>query len=157
MLSQPQFGSGVLTDGTYPCVMIEMSDWVKFTPDGNIGAQCTNGTEYTLDVCGGSDTYLKIDGTTGTCSGTNGSTGGGRVESKVVMYLSTNSTSTNGADAFNPPTSGNDASNGFNLPSALIVAGSEVGLFDVNGTGKVDGDSNAYCELSPPLFSFSKR
>ena len=50
MLDRPTFGSGVIDDGTYPCVMIEMSDWIKFSPDGNVGSLCDGNDEYTLDV-----------------------------------------------------------------------------------------------------------
>lgn len=160
MLDTPNFGSGVLANGTYPCVMIEMSDNIKFTPDSTFGTYCVGGTEYTLDVCGSSSSYIDLDGVTQACSGDNGSDpADNHVDDKLVLYLSTASTSTGGgANAFQPPTSAADASNGFNLPSALIVSGTEVGIFDVNGTGKVESDLGpAYCEFAPPLFSFSKR
>jgi hypothetical protein len=160
MLDSPNFGNGELANGTYPCVMVEMSDQIKFTPEANIGSHCAGGTEYTLDVCG-SGTYTNLDGTTGTCTGDNGSApAANKVEEKLVLYISTNSTSTGGgSNAFEPPTSVGDGSHGFNLGSALIVSGTEVGIFDVDGRGKVDGDngSNTYCEFSPPIFSFSKR
>ncbi|MCO4754228.1 MAG: hypothetical protein KC478_07085 [Bacteriovoracaceae bacterium] len=160
MLDRPEFGSGEVDNGTYPCVMIEMSDQIKFSPDGNVGTQCDGNVEYTLDVCGGSGTYQKLDGTTGTCAGDNGAdSSGSYTETKVVLYLSTNSTSTGGgANAFVPPTTGSDATKGFQLGSPLIVSGTEVGIFDVDGTGKVDGDPGpSYCEFMPPLFSFSKQ
>lgn len=157
MLDSPKFGAGELANGTYPCVMVEMSDQIKFTPESNVGSTCTAGTEYTLDVCG-SGTYTNLDGTTGTCTGDNGSDpSDNHVEEKLVLYLSTNSTSTGGSsNAFEPPTSASDGSHGFNLGSALIVSGTEVGVFDVDGRGKVE-DETSYCEFSPPIFSFTKR
>jgi hypothetical protein len=140
--------------------MIEMSDQLKFSPDGNVGTKCDGNTEYTLDVCGSNSAYTDLDGNAQTCAGDNGSEAtGGRVDTKVVLYLSTFSTSTGGgANAFSPPTAASDASNGFNLGSQLVVQGTEVGVFNVNGTGKVESDtSRTYCEFQPPLFSFTKK
>lgn len=164
MLSKPSFGSGELDNGTYPCVMIEMSDNIKFDPDGNIGSHCDGNTEYTLDVCnanGGATPYTLLDGTTGTCTGGDGLGSSGAVETKIVLYLSTRSTSTGGgANPFTPPATAGDAgTKGFKLASALVVSGTETGIFDVNGTGKVVSNtgSGGYCEFQPPVFSFSKR
>lgn len=160
MLSQPDFGNGSLADGTYNCIMIEMSDNLKFTPDGAVGNHCGNGTEYILDVCGNNSSYTKQDGTTGTCTGDNGTTGANKVDTKVILYLSTFSTSTTGSNAFAPPSAANDASNGIKLTNPLTVAGAVVALFDVDGTGKVKsmtgtGGDPSYCEFEPPAFSFS--
>lgn len=152
-LSNPTLGSGLLTNGTYPCIVIEMSDQVKFTPDETSdGGNCSTGVEETLDVCSSGSSKL-VDGTTTTCaSGDN----------RVAMYLSTTSTSTGGgADAFNPPTTTSDSSNGFNLGSALTVSGTSSAKFVVNGSGKVcdtddggcSGSANS-CELAPPTFTF---
>lgn len=152
-LDNPTLGSGLLTDGTYPCVVIEFSDQVKYTPDETSdGGNCNSAVEETLDVCS-SGTSVLVDGTTTTC------TAG---DDRVAMYLSTTSTSTGGgADAFNAPTTTNDSSNGFNLGSALTVSGTSSAKFVVNGSGKVcdtddvscSGSANS-CELAPPTFTF---
>ncbi len=159
MLDRPEFGSGILDNGTYPCVMIEMSDQIKFSPDGNVGSLCDGNQEYTLDVCGGGGSYQKLDGTLDTCGGDNGADPGDTlVDTKVVLYLSTNSTSTGGSNAFLPPASGSDATRGFQLGSPLIVSGTEIGIFEVDGSNKVESDdARTYCEFMPPQFSFSKK
>ena len=46
----PTIGNGHLADGTYKCVMIEMSDLVKFSASQDDGA-CVAGVEHTMDVC----------------------------------------------------------------------------------------------------------
>ena len=159
-LDSPNLGSGSLADGTYPCVMIEMSDQIKFKPATNVGVDCVANTEYTLDVCGNNETVTLFDGSSGTCAGDNGANSSGSfTETTVTLYLSTASTSSGGsANAFTPPTSGSDASNGFNLGTALTVSGAQSGTFTVNGTGKVESDdttSQGYCEFQPPSFTFN--
>jgi len=49
-LSAPTLGSGNPPDATYNCVIIKMSDIIKFTPSSTSGL-CTVGTEYVADVC----------------------------------------------------------------------------------------------------------
>jgi hypothetical protein len=183
--NNPDLGSGNLADGTYPCVIIEFSDNIKITPDGN-GTYCQIATENTQDVCrtqdwngdgdttdpGETTTATLIDGSTTTC--TNG-------DDRVAMYLTTASTQTNEVDAFNPPacnTPGCATSGpGINLASALSVSGTAVGQFSVNTDGKVcdgnDGfpggdcglaqainpcacESDLSCNMMVPGFSFSQ-
>lgn len=157
VLESPDFGDGFLADGTYSCVIIEFSDNIKYTPTASSDSGgCVAGTEYTLDVCNasGGGSVTMTDGTTTTCDDTN---------QRITMYLSTASTSSGGsANAFTPPTSLSDASNGFNLASALVVSGKTSGKFVVNGTDKVcdtnDGSCSGVgtCEMMPPAFSFAK-
>lgn len=158
-------GSGVLANGTYPCVVIEMSDNIKFTPGANsFSGSCVAGDEETLDVCrdqGDSPTSKLVDGTTSACSA-------GIVDNKVAMYMSTYSP--NSGDAFNPPTA-NGVGGGFTLADPLVVAGSAVAKFVVNPTGKMcdnaadddgtcDGggahDMTATCQFEPPTFNFQQ-
>lgn len=148
-LDSPTLGSGTITDGTYPCVMIEFSDNLKFTPTANDGDDCVAGTEYTLDVCGASygGSGQLVDGTAFTCDDT---------DQRVAMYISTTSTDTsNPTNAFTPPTTTNDGDRGINLGSALVIDGTSSAKFVVNASGNVS-DSGSTCEMAPPLFSFSK-
>lgn len=173
-LQNPSLGNGTLADGTYPCIVIEFSDVIKFSPSTtSTSGHCVAGTEYNLDVCrsdnnGGGSSKL-IDGTTTTCTGTSGTstTYGTAGADRVAMYISTASTSSNGSDAFNPPTSVSDASHGLSLSATLTIAGTASGKFVVNPTGKVcDGNAigcegatatgGTRCEMGPPTFSFSK-
>lgn len=151
-------GTGSISNGTYPCIVIEFADHIKFTPSTNSSTgNCSSSTEETLDVCQGgmSSTSVLADGTTTTC--TNSS-------DRVAMYISTASTQTTGSDAFNPPTSLSDTTYGFNLASSLVVSGAVTGKFVVNPSGKVCDGSDAGCEggsnpgtcqMAPPLFSFT--
>jgi hypothetical protein len=157
--SAPNLGSGSLGDGTYPCVVVEMSDQLKFTPPNSASGACLAAQEETLDVCrsGGSNSTL-VNGTVTSC--TNG-------DDRVAMYLSTFSASTNSADSFNAPTSNGDATRGITLGAALTVSGSVTGRFIANPTGQVCDDTNdtgsdcegaganASCEMGPPSFSFT--
>ena len=149
-------GAGTIANGTYPCVVIEFSSFIKFTPSENSDSgNCATSTENTLDVCQSGSSVL-IDGTTSTCASS--------TDNKVAMYLSTASTSTTGSDAFNAPTSSSDATKGFNLASSLTVSGTGSGKFVVNPSGKVCDDNAAGCDggggggssckMEPPTFSF---
>jgi hypothetical protein len=169
-LQNPNLGSGTLTDGTYSCIVIEFSDLVKFTPSSNSSSgHCSISTEYTLDVCrSGGSTSLLIDGSTTTCTGTDGTNTsyGTPGADRVAMYISTASSLASGADAFNKPTTIGDAVKGLKLNSALTVSGTSAGKFDVNSSGKVCDNGTAGCEngsgggttcnMGPPVFSFSK-
>jgi hypothetical protein len=146
--------------------VIEFSDLVKFTPSSNSdGGHCLSSTEYTLDVCrSGGSTSVLIDGTTTTCTGTDGTNTsyGTPGDDRVAMYIST--ATTGGNDAFNRPTSVGDNARGLNLGAALTISGSSSGKFVVNPTGKVCDNATAGCEsgpgggttcnMGPPAFSF---
>jgi hypothetical protein len=154
VLDSPTFGTGTVTNGTYPCVVIEFADNIKYAPNATSDSgNCVSGTEYTLDVCSSGTSQL-IDGTTTTCDSS---------ENIVAMYLSTTSTSSSGSDGFKPPTQLNDASYGFTLANSLVVSGAVTGTFTVNGTDRIcdtndsscDGSSNS-CEMGVPAFSFAQ-
>ncbi len=49
-LLAPTLGSGNPPDATYNCVIIKMSDIIKFTPSATSGL-CVAGTQYSADVC----------------------------------------------------------------------------------------------------------
>lgn len=154
-------GSGTITNGTYPCIVIEFGSYIKFTPTSDsTSLNCKSSVENTLDVCQ-SGTSVLIDGSTTTCASSS--------NDRVAMYLSTASTSTTGSDAFNPPTSASDATKGFKLSSSLTISAAASGKFVVNPSGKVcddnasgcDGGSGGTgtngagsCKMEPPLFSF---
>ena len=147
----PDLGSGVLADGTYPCVVIEMSDNVKFTPNATSGS-CDSAVESTIDICrtdnGGTSTL--VDGSAVTCTGTDSPFS--PIANKVAMYIST--ASTGGSDTFHPPTAGS-TTHGLTLGSALVVSGTSSGQFKMNASNQVDG-TQADCGMNAPSFSFSK-
>ena len=60
-LATPTLGGGNPPDGTYNCVIIKMSDTIKFTPLANDGAFCAANTQYTTDVCQTGESTLAPD------------------------------------------------------------------------------------------------
>jgi hypothetical protein len=149
VLQGASLGSGAISPGTYPCVVMEMSDNIKYATGTTTGT-CTADTDYTFDVCGnGTTNSVLIDGTAVTCNGS--------VDNTVAIYISTASTWTTGSgEPFTAPTVDGDTDSGVQLGSALVLAtGSSRAKFVVNGTGKVDG-SGGQCEMQPPAFSFVK-
>ena len=153
-LAAPTLGSGNPADGTYNCVVIKMSDLIKFTPSASAGL-CTSGTQYVADVCrsdnGGTTQAPDAAGAPTVCLGTDAAP----VSDAVYLYLTTNaSAGTGGGNTFMQPTS-TSSTNGLNLTAPLVIAGAAKSKFVVNATGKVGSDSVS-CGMNPPVFGFQK-
>ena len=152
-LATPTLGSGNPPDATYNCVIIKMSDLIKFTPSATAGL-CTAGTQYTADVCrsdnGGMTQAPDAVGAPNMCTGTDAAP----VSDTVYLYLTTNASAGTGGNTFMQPT-GPASSNGLNLTAPLVVAGTAKSKFIVNATGKV-GDDGVSCGMNPPVFGFQK-
>ncbi len=153
-LSSPTLGSGNPPDGVYNCVIIKMSDIIKFMPSSTSGS-CTAGTEYVADVCrtdnGGMSQAPDAPGAPNACSGTDPAP----VADAVYLYLTTNaSAGTGGGNTFMQPTA-LTSTNGLTLSAPLVIAGTSMSKFIVNATGKVAGD-DVTCGMNPPAFGFQK-
>jgi len=153
-LAAPTLGSGNPPDATYNCVIIKMSDLIKFTP-ASTGGLCTGGTQYTADVCrtdnGGTTQAPDAVGAPTVCRGTDAAP----VSDAVHLYLTTNPLAgTGGGDTFMQPTSASSTS-GLHLTAPLVIAGTAKSKFIVNATGKV-GDDGVSCGMNPPVFGFQK-
>ena len=150
-LAAPTLGSGNPPDGTYQCVIIKMSDLIKFKPSASSGS-CTAGTEYVADVCrsdnGGTTHAPDAAGAMTSCTGTDAVP---HVD-PVYLYLTTNASAGSGGGTFVQPTS-ISSSSGLNLTAPLIISGSAKSKFVVNATGKVSG-SDVTCGMNPPVFGF---
>ena len=152
-LAAPTLGSGNPPDGTYNCVIIKMSDLIKFTPSATSGL-CTAGTQYTADVCradnGGMTQAPDAVGAPSACSGTDAAP----VSDSVYLYLTTNASAGTGGNTFMQPT-GAASTNGLNLTAPLVIAGAAKSKFIVDARGKV-GDDGVSCGMNPPVFGFQK-
>jgi len=153
-LAAPTLGSGNPPDATYECVIIKMSDLIKFTPSTSAGL-CSASVQYTADVCrsdnGGTTQAPDAAGVPSTCTGTDAAP----VSDAVYLYLTTNATAgSGGGSTFLQPT-GPSSTNGLNLTAPLVVAGTAKSKFIVNATGKV-GDDGVSCGMNPPVFGFKK-
>ena len=152
-LATPTLGSGNPPDGTYHCVIIKMSDLIKFTPSTTAGL-CSASVQYTADVCrtdnGGITQAPDAVGAPNACAGTDAAP----VSDAVHLYLTTNASAGTGGNTFMQPT-GPASTNGLNLTAPLVIAGAAKSKFVVNATGKV-GDDGVACGMNPPLFGFQK-
>jgi hypothetical protein len=153
-LATPTLGSGNPPDAAYQCVIIKMSDLIKFTPSASAGL-CTAGTQYTADVCrtDNGETTQAPDavGAPQACRGTDAAP----VADAVYLYLTTNPfAGTGGGSTFLQPTT-TASTNGLHLTAPLVVAGSAKSKFIVNATGKV-GSDNVGCGMNPPVFGFQQ-
>ncbi len=158
LASNPTLGSGEIPNGTYPCVMIEMTDTFSYTPDATEGA-CIQDELASKGVCD-EGPLLLFDGTDGACT-----TG----EDIVTLYLSTVNTIVTPQDyidagcdegtdcnGFMPPT---DAirTRGGALGSALVVDGDQSGTFVVdlsNGLESISEGDTEICSIEDVRFSF---
>ncbi len=153
-LASPTLGSGNPADATYNCVIIKMSDLIKFTPSASAGL-CTAGTQYTADVCrsdnGGMTKAPDAAGAPTVCTGTDAAP----VSDPVYLYLTTNaSAGSGGGNTFMQPTS-TASTDGLNLTAPLVISGTARSKFVVNATGKVGSDTVS-CGMNPPVFGFQK-
>jgi hypothetical protein len=151
-LAAPTLGSGNPPDGTYNCVVIKMSDLIKFTPSMSAGL-CSATTQYTADVCrsdnSGTTQAPDAVGAPTVCTGTDAAP----VANPVYLYLTTNaSAGTGGGNTFMQPTS-TSSTDGLNLSAPLVIAGAAKSKFIVNAAGKV-GDDGVSCGMNPPVFGF---
>ena len=152
-LASPTLGSGNPPDATYNCVIIKMSDLIKFTPSSTSGL-CNAGTQYIADVCrtdnGGTTQGPDAIGAPSACTGTDAAP----VSDSVYLYLTTNPSAGTGGNTFMQPT-GASSTNGLNLTAPLVISGTSRSKFIVNATGKV-GDDGVTCGMHPPVFGFQK-
>lgn len=148
-LATPTLGGGNPADATYNCVIIKMSDTIKFKPTANDGGSCVAGTEYTTDVCQTGETTMAPDavGAATACASAH--------PDVVYLYLTTGRIGSGGGNAFLQPLTPNDTTYGVNLTAPLVVAGTATSKFVVNATGKVDGSAGS-CGMNPPVFGFQK-
>ena len=149
-LSAPTLGSGNPPDATCNCVIIKMSDIIKFKPSSTSGL-CTAGTEYMADVCrsdNNAGTHAPDSSTRTACTGTDAAPH----SDAVYMYLTTNVSAGTGGEVFLQPTDVNSG-NGLHLTAPLVIAGKAKSKFVVNAAGKVGSDSVS-CGMNPPVFGF---
>ncbi len=155
MFESPTLGGGSIPDGTYRCMIMKISDTIRFKPAVNDGTACLSSTEYNLDICrSGTTGQNPITGASISCSGATINAVG---SDTIYVFLSTTSTNTSGTgtNPFTPPTSSSSGTQGMNLASPFVVSGSSSGQFVMNLTNKVDGTGSApSCDLLPPVFSF---
>jgi hypothetical protein len=145
-LVAPTLGSGNPPDGTYPCIIIKMSDTIKFTPTTNDGS-CTGNQQYTTDVCQTGESTRAPDavGSANACS-----TG---APDLVYLYLTTGRIGSGGGNAFLQPLAPNNTTYGVNLTSPLVVSGTATAKIVVTAKNAVDG-SGPSCGMNAPVFGF---
>lgn len=148
MSDGPTFSSVVLADGTYPCVIIEMSDKVYFTPSAAEGSCTIPAEDPSIEICranNGAAPFQLVDGTTGTCAAG---------EQRIAIYLSTaTSSSAENVNSFLPPRSTSETERGINLATALVVAGAKTGTFVTDFSNKASCQAGSW-ELDAPVFAF---
>jgi len=150
-LSAPTLGSGNPPDATYECVIIKMSDIIKFTPATTVGL-CNAGTEYSADICrtDNSGTSQAPGGPAVACTGTDTAPHADQVH----MYLTTNASVGNGGGGLMQPTDAS-STNGLRLSAPLVISGKTRSKFVVNAAGKVGSDGTS-CGMNPPAFGFQR-
>jgi hypothetical protein len=149
VLTSPTLGSGPLADGTYPCVILVLSDTFSATPSASSDTgHCVAGTSFTYQVCSAGHTSLLPDGTTVNC--TDG-------EDKIAVYFSTATVAgANGpTDPFHPPSTASAAVEGVPLGSPLVVNGDSVGTFYNDATGSIfDNTQSGKCDMHSTKVGF---
>jgi hypothetical protein len=143
-LVAPTLGSGNPPDGTYQCIIIKMSDTIKFKPTTN-DSFCQGGTEYTTEVCQSTE-FTQVPDTVGTTACKTG-------PDVVYLYLTTGRIGSGGGNAFLQPPASNGTTYGVKLTSPLVVSGTATAKFVVTAAGAVVGTPTT-CDMNPPVFGF---
>jgi hypothetical protein len=159
LLTNPALVAGVVSPGTYNCLILIMDAKLNFTPAAGASGSCTAGTNYDRVLCrvGCNYTAWSIDANNiiqyGSSTGSTAASSSDLANSpKSLLFLSTSSTG-NGSNAFLRPSIGN-WTNGLPLNGAFTVtAKGTTGTFVVNFDGQVDG-SGGTCDLLQPSFGF---
>lgn len=135
-------------DGSYPCIILKMSEQITFRAN-ILEGNCSMNNSHTTNLCTPSHTNTAIDGASTTCSAATDET--------VYVYLSTASNSNDpdlANQPFSPPTAG-DLARGVKLNSPFVVNGNVSGRFVVDATSRIN-NAGGSCVLSMPKFSFVK-
>ncbi len=154
ILTGPALGGGDLSDGTYECVIIKMSDVIKHTPK-TTDTSCIAGTEYSGEVCrAGGDGGLAtdLDGNAITCTGDGTSAGVG--DDTLFMFMTTDASASTGNRAFEHPLAAGDGK-GIKLGAPLVISSTTKAKFVVDATGGVVAGGGE-CGINPPKFRFEK-
>ncbi|MCY4643428.1 MAG: hypothetical protein OXB88_02325 [Bacteriovoracales bacterium] len=178
-VGNPNLGQGQIPPSNYKCVIIEMSDSIKFTPSSDVG-YCDSTVEYTADVCitdasiaSSLPNYTLLDGSDGgACSPDDGT------EDRVVMHISVDAltadqiTSQTTADNVMllyeyPPRSPNprqissggqtfDLYSGFHLSNSFDAMSDSTGIFYIDVTNQISSDeiNNGCTIIDIPTFGF---
>lgn len=104
LVGKQTFGSGKIANGTYRCVIIEMSKLASVT-----SATCSAPASYPL--CSDGQQSKLTSGSNVTCSGGAGN------DQRIALYFTTLAATNTGNNVFLPPTSASDTANGIDTPT----------------------------------------
>ena len=149
LYNNPVFGTAQVDIGTYHCVVLEISNNMKFTPgpaNTFAGAgNCAVGVETTVDFSTfGLNTRL-IDGTLG------------GIATRMALHFTTN-TDADGSGNYFLPNNGSNK-NGVNITNPLVISNATASTFKIDFqdiTAAVDDSSAGECNLVDILFTFQE-
>jgi len=148
ILHEPTFASvdnsDRFLDGTYQCVILQISDVLYFAPRFNEGG-CLRDERYATELCETGESTRDPDGNLISC--------GSNIEDKIYVYVSTLSTESR-ADgrAFEPPTE-SDQALGLNMESSFRILGSQIGTLVINAKEQVRNVAGE-CLMGAPTLTF---
>lgn len=134
-LTNPTIASGAIPNGTYRCIALRISDFIRYKPAVTTDSgNCVAGASLTQDIIRG-DPSISPDGvTTSTAVG----------EDIVWIYMSTSGSDSNTCLSPTQPC---------RIGAPLVVSGDRAGTFVVDFRGQVQ-DHGSSCSLEGPTFSF---
>lgn len=141
MVDNPTLGTATVPNGTYPCVVIKMSDVITGTPNyTSTSGHCTPSTAIQIDVFRSPDTSTCPDSTNVNGSGSDASP----IEDGPCLYMSTVGNNSNVGWLPNSP---------FPLTTPFVVTSATNGTFVADFSGKIL-DQGGECGIDPPVFGF---
>jgi hypothetical protein len=144
LLANPTYGSGPVDEGTYPCVMIEVSKIIHTSAKTSEGS-CVAEQPFADVICQDGQASQQIDGTAVTCSG------GADHAQHVTLFINTLSAGMGGDRALMPPSGPSDSTSGLKLTAPLVVKGDMPVTLTVDPKQFLSGMGPS-CSTSAPNF-----
>lgn len=139
LITKPSFGKGKIANGTYRCLMVEVSKIVNTTGPGG----CTTPKDNL--ICADGQQSKLVSGTNVTCAG------GATSDQRVAIYFNTLSTNNSGNRVLLPPISGTDTTSGVTLNAPLVFPTNNKGSMKIKKS-IIKSDN---CTLDGVTFSFT--
>ncbi|MBS0618099.1 MAG: hypothetical protein JSR44_07920 [Spirochaetes bacterium] len=137
LVGKQTFASGKIANGTYKCVIAEISKLVSVT-----SAACTTPATYTL--CNDTQQSKLSNGSNVTCSGGTGN------DQRIALYFTTLAATNTGNNVFLPPTNASDTANGVTLVSPIVFPTNKQGVIKI----KKQIVSSACNDIDTPTYGF---
>ena len=129
-------------EGTFRCLMLEISDRIRFAGTKASGGACAKDAPQEAFICSANREFETIDGALGRCS---------EGENRVTLFYSSASINARGrADIFQAPLSRREDKFGIRLEEPIVLKKGRSYLIKIDGAATLSTNTAGACMLSTP-------